>query len=139
MNIDLTSLFPDLEALTPDGRWAMLQDWLANNPEYGERIAGWSTQSVDQVFVEIRDLTVKKYGPLALMVFTVPVAAAKVKSAITLLQACYRERQAYDNQPLEKEIKNVRANRAIEQDGGSSRRRSKQNGKAKSPKRTDQA
>jgi len=97
MNFDITSLFPDLEALTPDGRWAMLQDWLAKNPEYGERFERWSTQTVGQVFDELLMLSSKKYGPLAVMAFTLPAAATKVKSAIETLQACYRERANHDN------------------------------------------
>ena len=111
MNLDLTSLFPDLEALTPDGRWSALQSWLKKNPEYGERIEEWSQQTVDEVFCEIQILALKQHGALAAIALTVPAIAAKIKSAITVLQACYRERaQAYDNQPIEKEIKNVRSN-----------------------------
>jgi len=92
MNLDIASLFPDLEALTPDGRWAMLQDWLAQNPEYGERAEHWSTQTVNQVFDELLMLSSKKYGPLTVMAFTLPAPAAKIKSLIEVLQACYRER-----------------------------------------------
>jgi hypothetical protein len=92
MNLDITSLFPDLEALTPDGRWNILQDWLSKNPEYGERAERWSTQTVDQVFDELLALSSKKYGPLAVMAFTLPAAATKIKSTIEILQACYRER-----------------------------------------------
>lgn len=113
MNLDLTSLFPDLEALTPDGRWNALQDWLAKNPEYGARVERWSKQTVDEVFCEIQILVLKKYGGMAVIAFTVPSITAKIKSTIELLQACYRERQAYDNQPLEKEIKNVRTRRSV--------------------------
>ena len=111
MNLDLASLFPDLEALTPDGRWNMLQDWLAKNPEYGECAERWSKQSADEVFCEIQILALKKHGAMAAMAFTVPSIATKIRSAIETLQACYRERVACDNQPIEKEIKNVRRKR----------------------------
>lgn len=120
MQIDIASLFPDLEALTPDGRWNALQSWLKENPEYGERVERWSEQTVDEVFCEIQILVLKKQGAIAAIAFTVPAISAKIKSAIEVLQACYRERQAYDNQPIEKEIKNVRATRTT-------RKRSKKN------------
>lgn len=93
MNIDLTSLFPDLEALTPDGRWTMLQDWLSKNPEYGERIDEWSRQSVDQVFVEIRDLIAKRFGVSVNLVSLLTIGREQqIKRMIEILQACYRER-----------------------------------------------
>src|SRR5215471_6938898 len=111
MTFDISSLFPDLEALTPDGRWNMLQDWLKQNPEYQERIEDWSTQSVDQVFVEIRGLAFEKYGPLSGFAFSAAPVAAKIKSAIEILQTCYRERAG---QQTEKEIENGRPQRTIE-------------------------
>lgn len=92
MSLDITSLFPDLEALTPDGRWAMLQDWLAKNPEYGERAERWSTQTVGQVYAELFALVTEKHGAFAATAFAIPSIAAKIKSAIETLQACYRER-----------------------------------------------
>jgi len=92
MNLDLTSLFPDLEALTPDGRWNLLQDWLAKNPEYGERAERWSTQTVGQVYAEMFALVTEKHGALAAAAFAIPSIAAKIKSTIETLQACYRER-----------------------------------------------
>jgi hypothetical protein len=92
MNLDISTLFPDLEALTPDGRWAMLQKWLRENPEYGERFERWSTLPVDQVYVEIEQMAVKKYGPLATLFFNSPAVQIKFKSSIETLQACYRER-----------------------------------------------
>lgn len=109
MNFDIQSLFPDLEALTPDGRWNALQDWLSKNPEYGERIEEWSQQTPDEVILQIRNLASQKYGPLGAVV--IMAMEAKLRRAIELLQACYRERQAYDNQQLEKETKNVRTRR----------------------------
>lgn len=120
MNLDLTQLFPDLEALTPDGRWNALQSWLSENPEYGERVEKWSKQSVDEVFCEIQILVLKKKGAIAAIALTIPAVSAKIKSTITILQACYRERAAYDNQPTEKEIKNVRTRR-IQKRNGSAR------------------
>jgi hypothetical protein len=129
MNLDITSLFPDLEALTPDGRWNMLQDWLAKNPEYGERVEEWSTQTVDRVFTEICILAVNRYGALAGMVLSYPTTQSKLKRWIEILQACYRERAGINNQS-EKEIKNVKNRRAIKH-GAITRRRT--------PKRTDQA
>lgn len=92
MNLDISSLFPDLEALTPDGRWNMLQDWLAKHPEYGERAERWSTQTVDQVFIEICLLTTKRYGAFASHFLLLPTAQTKIRAAIEVLQACYRER-----------------------------------------------
>lgn len=106
MNIDLASLFPDLEALTTDGRWGALQSWLKENPEYAERVDKWATQTVDEVFSEISVLASKKYGTVAIIAFAVPAISAKIKSTITILQACYRERQAMDNQQ-QKEINNA--------------------------------
>jgi hypothetical protein len=92
MNIDLTSLFPDLEALTPDGRWNMLQDWLSKNPEYGKRAKRWSTESEDQVVDEIRALVAKQYGPLVAAVLSTASLRQQLKKHIAILQACYRER-----------------------------------------------
>jgi hypothetical protein len=92
MNLDITSLFPDLEALTPDGRWNMLQAWLKENPEYGERAERWSTQTVGQVYAELFALVTEKHGALAAAAFAIPSIAARVKSTIEILQACYRER-----------------------------------------------
>jgi hypothetical protein len=92
MNIDLTSLFPDLEALTPEGRWNMLQKWLKENPEYGERAERWSTQTVGQVYAELFALVTEKHGAFAATAFAIPSIAAKIKSTIEVLQACYRER-----------------------------------------------
>jgi hypothetical protein len=107
MNLDIGSLFPDLEALTPDGRWKMLQDWLAKNPEYGERVDRWSTQTVDRVFTEICLMATERYGAIAGMVLSYPTTQSKLKRSIEILQACYRERAGINNQS-EKEIKNVR-------------------------------
>jgi hypothetical protein len=127
MNIDISTLFPDLEALTPDGRWAMLQQWLRENPEYAERAERWSKQTVDQVFDELLVLASKKHGTMAAVAFSLPVIAAKIKSSIEVLQACYRERAGINNQ-TEKEIKNAR--RQIKP--------SKKPGRAKPVKRTGQ-
>jgi hypothetical protein len=113
MNLDLTALFPDLEALTPEGRWNMLQKWLKENPEYGERAERWSTQTVKQVFDEIRDLTAQKYGPLATIVLGSVAIESRLRATIEVLQACYRERATYDNQQLEKEIKHARPHKRI--------------------------
>jgi DNA-directed RNA polymerase subunit F len=106
MNFDLQSLFPDFEALTPDGRWNMLQDWLAKNPEYGERAERWSTQTVDEVFDDLLALASKKHGAIATIAFTLPAIAAKIRSAIEILQTCYRERAGQ-----EQEKKHVRRKR----------------------------
>lgn len=111
MSLDITSLLPDLEALTPDGRWSLLQDWLSKNPKYGERAERWSAQTVDQVFNEIRNLAVEEYGALAAFMIDTPAIKPKLMRTIEILQALYRERQAYDNQPLEKESKHVRTKR----------------------------
>lgn len=112
MNFDLASLFPDLEALTPDGRWNVLQHWLKENPEYGEHIEEWSKQNVDQVFAGIRDLIATRFGVSSNIISLLTIGKEQqIKRTIELLQACYRERQAYDNQPTEKEIKNVRTRR----------------------------
>ena len=126
MNLDLTSLFPDLEALTPDGRWNALQDWLAKNPKYGERVERWSIESVDQVANEIRGMALDEYGVWAAFMLDSPAIKRRLMQTIELLQACYRERQDYNNQPIEKEIKNVK--RQIKP--------SKKSGRAKSSKRT---
>jgi hypothetical protein len=111
MNLDISTLFPDLEALTPDGRWAMLQKWLKENPEYGERFERWSTLTVDQVYAEIEQMAAKKYGPLATLFFNSPATQIKFKLSIEVLQACYRERAGISNQ-TEKEIKNVNSRRS---------------------------
>jgi hypothetical protein len=104
MNFDLASLFPDLEALAPDGRWNLLQSWLKENPEYGERAERWSEQPVDSVYFEIAAMVVNRYGMLGSIALGVPAVKAKLTQTIETLQACYRERAGQ----TEKEIKNVR-------------------------------
>jgi hypothetical protein len=92
MNFDLQTLLPDLEALTPEGRWNMLQSWLKENPEYGDRAERWSTQTVEEVFDELLVLASKRHGAFAAIAFGLPAIAAKIRSAIKVFQACYRER-----------------------------------------------
>lgn len=130
MSLDLSSLFPDLEALTPDGRWNMLQDWLAKNPEYAERAERWSTESEDQVVDEIRALVTKKYGPLIAAVLSTASLREQLRKHIAILQTCYRERAG----ETEKEIKNVKTQRRIGKRSGKNPRRANAG-----PKRTDQA
>jgi hypothetical protein len=111
MNIDLTSLFPDLEALTPDGRWNMLQDWLANNPEYGKRVDKWSTQSTDQVFVEIRDLIAKRFGISTNLVSLLTVGREQqIRRTIEVMQACYRERAGQTETQLKSKKRRLKKN-----------------------------
>lgn len=103
MNPDLTSLFPDLEALTPDGRWALLQEWLRENPKYAKKIDRWVNQTPDEVFVELCD----EHGKLPARAVKAIVGVEmtqKLLSAIETMQACYRERAGQ----TEQEIKNVR-------------------------------
>jgi hypothetical protein len=107
MSLDLQSLFPDLEALTPDGRWAMLQDWLSKNPEYAEHVEEWSQQTTEEVFDAICILAVGKYGALAGMFLMSPTIKTKLMRSIEILQACYRERAG----ETEKEIKHVSTRR----------------------------
>lgn len=109
MNLDIQSLFPDLEALTPDGRWSMLQDWLSKNPKYAERAERWAKEPVDTVFAEIRNLAMDEYGVMVSFFLNSPSIKMKALSAITVLQACYRERAGNQS---EKEIKNVRIRRS---------------------------
>lgn len=111
MNLDIASLFPDLEALTPDGRWNALQKWLKENPEYGERAKRWSIESVERVFTEICLLATERYGALAGMVLSYPATQSKIKQTIEILQTLYRERNYQPEQP--KEIKNVRTTRPV--------------------------
>lgn len=93
MNLDLTSLFPDLEALTPDGRWNMLQDWLKEHPVYQEYVETWSTQNVDQVFVDIRDLIAMHLGVSNNLINLLIIGKEQwIKRQIETMQACYRER-----------------------------------------------
>jgi hypothetical protein len=92
MSFDLQSFFPDLETLTPEGRWEMLQDWLSKNPEYGERVDEWVKQSSAQVFTEIRAMAVDKYGPLASIALNTQAIREKLVGTIEILQTCYRER-----------------------------------------------
>src|SRR5262245_38513497 len=108
MNIDIETLLPDLEGLTPEGRWNMLQSWLSENPEYGERVERWSTQTVDEVFDELLALARKRHGDFAYFAFSLPVIAAKIRLAIVVLQACYRERANHKQLEQQKEIKHVR-------------------------------
>lgn len=130
MNFDLTSIFPDLEALTPEGRWSMLQDWLSKNPEYRKRAERWSTESVDQVFSEIRNLAIDEYGAFAAFMLDSAAVKPKLLLAIEVLQACYRDRA---NNQTEKEIKNVR----MRMDNGRDKKRARRaNAKAK---RADEA
>ena len=136
MNLDLASLFPDLEALTPDGRWNALQRWLKENAEYGNRVEKWSEQTVDEVFDAICILAIGKYGALAGMVLMSPAIKAKLMRTIELLQACYRERQAYDNQSIEKEIKDVNHAKTRTRSLHAGNERSS---KRRGPKRTDNA
>lgn len=104
MNIDISTLFPDLEALTPDGRWAMLQKWLRDNPEYGERAERWSTETEDQVVDEIRGMVAQKYGPLVAAILSTASLRDQLRKYVAILQACYRERAGIQT---EKEIRNV--------------------------------
>ena len=94
MTFDIQTLFPDLEALTPDGRWNMLQDWLKDNPEYGERIEDWSKQSSDQVLTELCEMIAAKRKIPVIMIrgFIGGIVEQQIKRAIETLQACYRER-----------------------------------------------
>jgi len=124
MNFDLNSLFPDLEALTPEGRWNALQSWLKENPKYGERAERWSTQTVDQVFNDIRILALDEYGALAVFAIDSAAIKPKIMRAIEVLQACYRERAACNNQQLEKETKNVRTTRTAGKRSKKNHRRS---------------
>jgi hypothetical protein len=111
MNIDITSLFPDLEALTPDGRWNMLQDWLTSNPEYGERAERWSTQSTDQVFVEIRDLIAKRFGISTNLVSLLTVGKEQqIRRTIEVMQACYRERAGQTETQLKSKKRRLKKN-----------------------------
>lgn len=106
MNLDITSLFSDLEALTPDGRWELLQEWLRKNPKYAKRIKEWVNQPPNDVFIQL----CLEYGKLPAGVVTTivgPEMTQKILSAIEIIQTLYRERA--NNQPIEKEIKNVRA------------------------------
>jgi hypothetical protein len=107
MTFDLNSLFPDLEALTPDGRWEMLQDWLSKNPEYGERVDDWVKQSAAQVFTEIRAMAVDKYGPLASYALNAQTVREKLLQTIEILQTCYRERAGIHIES-KKEMRNER-------------------------------
>jgi hypothetical protein len=111
VNIDISTLFPDLEALSPDGRWSMLQKWLKENPEYDENVDRWSQMSVDAVCDEIAILVIGKYGGIAVFVLQSEVGKVikeKVRRLVEILQACYRERAGHQT---EKEIKNVRRKR----------------------------
>jgi hypothetical protein len=96
MNLDIASLFPDLEALTPDGRWTLLQEWLRENPKYAKKIDQWVNQSPDDVFTELCD----EHGKLPARVVKAIVGVEmtqKILSAIATMQACYRERANHDD------------------------------------------
>jgi len=91
MNLDLASLFPDLEALTPDGRWELLQEWLRENPKYAKKIDRWVNQSPDEVFTQLCE----EHGKLPARAVKAIVGVEmtqKILSAIETMQACYRER-----------------------------------------------
>jgi hypothetical protein len=92
MNLDIASLFPDLEPLTPDGRWNMLQDWLAKNPEYDKHVDRWSRSSVNEVFQDIQGLVSMKYGIWVAAMLGSAAIEPKLRTTIEILQACYRER-----------------------------------------------
>lgn len=131
MNLDLTSLFPDLEALTPDGRWELLQEWLRENPKYAKRIDTWVNQSPENVFIELCE----EHGKLPARVVKAVIGLEmtnKLVSAIEILQACYRERA---NLQTEKEITNGNQRRSATEP----RRSGKTPKRANVRKRTDQA
>ena len=127
--IDISSLFPDLEALSPDGRWNMLQDWLKKNPEYGERVEDWAKWTPDDVFVAVCELATKKYGVLGALGAT--AMKPKIMRTIETLQTLYRERAG---QQTEKEIKHVRPRRQVKRRSAKNHRRTNAGVSAK-PKR----
>ncbi len=128
MTFDINSIFPELEALTPDGRWNALQDWLSKNSEYGKSVDRWASQTREQVFEEICVVVSRKYGTAGVLVAN--VMKPKIMRAIETLQACYRERVGQ----TEKEIKNVRTTKDAGRRSTKDHRRT--NARAK---RTDQA
>jgi len=111
MKLDLSTYFPNIEnieALTPDGRWRILQDWLAENPEYGARVDDWLRETPEEVFEEIRSLIAQEHGVIAAMIMTGSrEMQEQIKKTIEVLQACYRERKQID-----KEAENARTRRA---------------------------
>lgn len=100
-NLDLSAFLPNLDYMTPDGRWRKLQNWLDDNPDFKERIEDWAERPIDEVFPEIRETAAcsleRQYGPLcgALVrgcVQMTPQLSRWIETALT----CYKERAALD-------------------------------------------
>jgi hypothetical protein len=109
----LPSFLPDLEYLTPDGRWRLLQEWLDDNPAFKARVDAWAPMTPDEVFPELREIAAqwfeRKYGALAGAIARAAEMDDRMGAWIATLQQCYKDRKEEDSKHV-KHVKHVRRN-----------------------------
>jgi hypothetical protein len=110
MTINLAVLLPKLDALTPDGRWRLLQQWIEERPELRALIERWLGMAPEEVFPELREVAAgiaeKEYGALGGALVRTAELTPEAWAWISILQTCYRDRKEQDT-----EAKHVRKKR----------------------------
>lgn len=83
------------QAITPGGRWALLQAWLKNNPRWKTRVTHWSKITPERAYEELREWISVEAGLqlVILKTFIAPEVEARVKGAIVKIQTLYNERR----------------------------------------------
>ena len=85
-------------ALTPDGRWKLLQAFLKKNKRWRKQVNSWLQATPDEALIELREwIGTEAEIPVAMLrAFITAEIETRVKSAIEVLQACYKERLEAD-------------------------------------------
>lgn len=91
------------KAITPDGRWQLLQDWLRDNPTWEKQVNQWLRMTPDEATVAlelyITTRAVAAGMPLVLVnAFINDNAKDRARATIETFQTLYRERKQADKQ-----------------------------------------
>lgn len=88
----------ELLFLTPDGRWRLLQNWIAEKPTRQSIVDRWVDETPEEVWPEFKrefgPTAARWFGPLAGALFQLIELPPLIRPFIVEVQNVYRERRA---------------------------------------------
>lgn len=113
IELNLASFLPDIEYLTPEGRWDLLQEWIADDPWRAATVEQWANSTPEEIFPELRAIAAKmaerEYGALASALVRTCQLTDEVRNWISQIQTCYLEREKGDTKHVRKRKKRLTA------------------------------